>query len=144
MVELAQVVDINLWAVLVAALAMMALGAVWYSPVLFGKQWQTMVMAWTKMKEKDFKEGANIAYLGSSLAYLVMAYVLAYLLGLLEATSWQEGVTVAGWIALGFLVTRSLTFSLFHDVRKKLWAINTGYDVVGLLMMGAIIGGWQV
>ena len=144
MVELAQVVDINLWAVLVAALAMMALGAAWYSPMLFGKQWQTMVMAWTKMKDKDFREGAAVAYIGSALAYLVMAYVLAYIMGLLEATSWQEGVTVAAWIGLGFMVTRGLTFGLYHNMRKKLWAITTGYDVVGLLVMGAIIGGWQV
>ena len=144
MVELAQVVDINLWAVLVAAVSMMALGALWYSPVLFGNQWKNMVMTWTKMKDKDFKEGAGVAYLGSALAYLVMAYVLAYLMGLLEATSWQEGVTVAAWIALGFMVTRSLTFGLFHNVRKKLWAINTGYDVVGLIVMGAILGAWQV
>ena len=34
---------INLWAVLVSTVAFWALGALWYSPVLFGKRWQKEV-----------------------------------------------------------------------------------------------------
>jgi Protein of unknown function (DUF1761) len=34
-----QDVDLNYFAVVVAALVPMVLGAVWYTPVLFGRQW---------------------------------------------------------------------------------------------------------
>lgn len=144
MIEVAQVVSINPWAVLVAAAAAFGLGAVWYSPTLFGKEWQSMMMASVKgMTEKKMRQGATAAYIGSFFVYLVTAYVLAYFIGLLESASVVEGLVVASWAALGFVVTFSLSDALFNDTRKKLWAINTGYKVASLLVMGAIIGAWK-
>lgn len=141
--EVAQSVDINLWAVLVATVAAFAVGAVWYSPLLFAKPWQKMLQAWTGIKDKTMKERASVAMVGSFFCYLVMAYVLAYFFALLEVSNLAEGVTVAAWIALGFVVTLSMAYALYHGERKKLWAINTGYNVLNLVVMGAILGAWQ-
>ncbi|MBI3983935.1 DUF1761 domain-containing protein [Candidatus Microgenomates bacterium] len=143
MVEVAQVVDVNLAAVGVAAVAKWALGAVWYSPVLFGKQWQGLITASHKLTTKDMKQGAATAFVGSFFSYLVMAYVLAYFMGLLNVTGWVEGVVVGGWVALGFMVTLSLSNALYEGTRKKLWGINISYTVLGMLLMGAILGFWQ-
>ena len=34
---------INIWAVLVSIVAMMVIGALWYSPVLFGNTWLRLI-----------------------------------------------------------------------------------------------------
>ena len=51
-------VEINWLAVLLAALANMVIGAVWYMPQLFGKEWQKIV----GLKDKDMKAGAPVGY----------------------------------------------------------------------------------
>ncbi|MBI4100952.1 DUF1761 domain-containing protein [Candidatus Microgenomates bacterium] len=139
----AQVVDINLWAVLVAAAAAYVGGAIWYSQSVFGKAWRKMVVASTRVKDKDLMQPSAPMLIGQGFAQLIMAYVLAYLMGLLGAENWIEGVVVAGWIALGFVVTMSLADALWKGTRKKLWAVETGYAVLSLLLMGAILGAWQ-
>lgn len=141
-VEVAQVVDVNLVAVLVAAVAAWVLGAVWYSPVLFAKPWLKMVTA-RGAKEKDLKDNAAVAMVGSGLVFLVMSYVLAYLVGLVGADSFVEGVTVGAWIGLGFVATWAIVNALYDGTRKKMWAINTGYSVLALMLMGAILGVWR-
>src|SRR5687768_10684137 len=128
MVEVAEVVDINLLAVLVAAVVMFAVGAVWYSPMLFAKPWQEAA----KLKEKDLRANMAASYIGSFLAYLIVAYGLAYFIGQLGANGAVEGAVVGGLAAFAFIVPMTLSNALFHNTRKKLWVINTGYAVVGL------------
>jgi putative transposase len=44
---------------------------------------------------------------------------------------------------LGFVTTVQLTNSLFSRQPAKLYAINTGYQLVCYLAMGAIMGAWR-
>ena len=139
MVEVAEVVDINLVAVLVSAAVMFLIGSVWYSPMLFAKPWQAL----TKLKEKDLRQNMASSYVGAFLSFLIIAYALAYFVGQLGAESAMEGAVVAGLVAFGFAVPLTLSNALMHNTRKKLWSINTGYAIVGLLVMGAILGAWR-
>lgn len=139
MVEVAEVVDINLLAVLVSAVAMFVLGAVWYSPPLFAKQWQAL----TKLKEKDLKANMAVSYIGSFLCYLIMAYALAYFVGQLGVDGAADGAILGGLVGFGFAVPLTLSNALFHNTRKKLWMINTAYAVLGLILMGVILGVWK-
>src|SRR3990167_8499158 len=123
MIEVAEVVDINLIAVLVAAVAMFVIGAVWYSPALFAKQWQSLV----GLKEKDLRKGMATAFIASFLCYLVISYTLAYLFGLLGVESMVEGLTIAGVVVFGIATPLTLTNAVYQQSRKKLWAIDTGY-----------------
>ena len=50
-------------------------------------------------------------------------------------------VGLAVW--LGFVTTVQLTNSLFSRQPAKLYAINTGYQLVCFLAMGAIMGAWR-
>jgi hypothetical protein len=139
MVEVAQVVDINLVGVLVATVVYWITGAVWYSPLLFAKPWQRMVLASSHLKEKDMRENAATAMIGSFFCYLVMLYVAAYFFSLLEVSSAGEGAVTGAWIALGFQVPILLANSLYHGTRKKLFAINAGYSVVAAGLAGAVL-----
>src|SRR5438445_12383201 len=89
--------NVNLLAVLVAAVLTIALGAVWYSPVLFAKQWMH-AHGYTPEKVEEMKRrGVVRAYAVSFLCYLVMAYVVGLLVSYTQAT----GVVPGG--GLGFL-----------------------------------------
>lgn len=131
--------DINLLAVLVAAVATFALGALWYSPPLFAKPWQALV----KMTPKQLKENMVASYIGSFFSYLITAYALAYFIDQLKAEDAMQGAIVGSLLAFGFVVPITLSNALFHNTPRTLWLINTGYAVVSFLLMGVILGAWK-
>src|SRR2546425_1138653 len=92
--------NINILAVLVAAVLTFVLGAVWYSPVLFAKQWMA-AQGYTPEKLEEMKRrGVTRAYAVSVLCYLVTAYVMALL------ASYTNSTTLAQGLWLGFLPWR--------------------------------------
>ena len=71
--------DVNLTAVLVATLAMFAVGGVWYG-VLFGKTWGK-IHGFDKLsakKQKEMQSQMTMPYLGQLVVTFATAWVLAY------------------------------------------------------------------
>ncbi|HEV1996066.1 MAG TPA: DUF1761 domain-containing protein [Candidatus Acidoferrum sp.] len=137
--------SLNLLAVLVAAISTMVVGFVWYSPLLFAKAWMRE-MGYDpndKAKMEEMKKSAGPAYGGSFLASLVSAFVLALLLHGLRGEGLHFGVVVGFHVWLGFVATVQLTGALFMKQSMKLFAINTGYQLVCYLAMGAILAVWR-
>ena len=50
-------IDLNYWAVLVSAVASMTIGALWYSPILFGKIWMNLMKIDLKSMDKMEDKG---------------------------------------------------------------------------------------
>src|SRR2546428_11141128 len=65
--------NVNVLAVIVAALATFVLGAVWYSPVLFAKQWMQAHGYTPEQLEAMKRRGGARAYARSAPCYPVMA-----------------------------------------------------------------------
>jgi hypothetical protein len=136
---------LNLLAVLVAAISTMIVGFVWYSPILFAKPWMRE-MGYDpddKAKVQAMQKSAGLAYAGSFVASLVTAFVLALFLHWMRAHSLELGLSVGFHAWLGFVATVQLTGALFQKQSMKLFAINTGYQLVCYLAMGAILGAWE-
>lgn len=68
-------VPINYLAVLVAGLVPMVVGMIWYSPAVFAKKWLVLI---GKTEEEIKKSGPGKAYAISTLASLLMSYVMAH------------------------------------------------------------------
>jgi hypothetical protein len=135
---------INLLAVLVAAISTMVVGFVWYSPLLFAKAWMKE-MGYDpsdKAKTEEMKKSAGPAYGGSFLASLVSAFILALFLHWLRVESLHFGLMVGFHVWLGFVATVQFTSALFTKQSMKLFAINTGYQLVCYVAMGAILAVW--
>lgn len=138
--------DINYLAVLVAAIAAVVLGGIWYGPV-FGKLWITL-MGWTpKEIEEAKKKGMGKSYALTALGALVMAYVLAhFVVGWAMATIAQSavfiGLQTGFWLWLGIVLPVLLSSVLWEKKSWKLYLLNVGYWLAVLLTMGAILGGW--
>ncbi|MCP4565994.1 MAG: DUF1761 domain-containing protein [FCB group bacterium] len=132
-------VIINYWAVLVATVVYYVLGGLWYSPLLFGKSWMKLV----NLTEEDCKKGAGMAYVVSFIASFLMAYILAYIIHFAHAITAFRGAETGFWCWLGFVATVTTANMMYSKKPFKLHLIDILYPLVGLLIMGAILGGWK-
>lgn len=133
-------VDINIWAVILAAASSMVVGSIWYAQKVFGAEWMKMVGLDPKKAEK----GAAVALSLTALISLVTAYVLAHVIGLAQAyfggSYLWNALQTGWWLWLGLTAGRMLTHDLFEGRRKKLSAINLGNEFVTIMLMALIIG----
>jgi hypothetical protein len=135
---------INLWSVLVATIATMVLGFLWYSPLLFARPWMVL-MGYDpndKAKLQEMQKGAGKMYGISFLASLVSAAVLAKIIVITTVSSALYGMKVGFAVWLGFVTTVQLTSVLFAKQPVKLYLINTGYQLICYVAMGAILAVW--
>ena len=131
-------VEVNLLAVLVAAVLNMLIGALWYSPLLFAERWMALAG-----KTPDGLRGSMIrGYVLSFVGALVMALVLAQVITLMQARLLLEGILVGFLVWLGFVVTTSSTTVLFEGRSLELHAINSGYQLAALIVMGGLLAVW--
>jgi hypothetical protein len=135
--------NVNILAVIVAAVATFALGAVWYSPMLFAKQWMQAHGYTPDKLEAMKKRGLTRAYAVSALCYLVMAYVLALLASYTQAASFAQGLWLGFLAWLGFAAPIGLTANMFSDNPIAVWVIDAGYQLAYLLLMGVILSVWR-
>lgn len=83
----------NHLAILVAAIVAFLIGGLWYSPMLFAKQWMA-AHAHTPEDVAKMKADAPRAYGISLVAFLVMGAILQLFLNHLGVQTWQGGVPV--------------------------------------------------
>jgi hypothetical protein len=133
---------INIWAVLVSAVAFWALGSLWYSPVLFGKRWQKEV----GLKEEDIT-GANMAKVFglSFVLMLLMVWALNFVINSHKAENVSLITGLIYGLFTGFFFSM-LTMGVNYLYQRKslvLWLIDGVYIVLGLAVAGMILGGWR-
>jgi hypothetical protein len=135
-------VEVNILTIIIAAVVAMAVGFLWYSPMLFGKQWM-MLMGYTAESMEKAKKSMGKMYAISFVLSLVTAYVLSHVMTLSENFfnygMLETGVMTAFWMWLGFVMPVQATDALFGGKRKKLVAINTGYQLASLVVMGIVL-----
>ena len=135
---------VNLWSVLAAAVSSMILGFLWYSPLLFAKPW-TLAMGYDpndKAKMDEMRKGAGKLYGITFVASLISAFVLAKIIDVTTVNSALYGMKIGFAVWLGFVTTVQLTSTLFKKRPIKLYWIDTGYQLVCYLAMGAILAKW--
>ena len=140
-----EILGIRLLPVVVAAIATMMIGFLWYSPILFARPWM-LAMGYDpndKTKIDEMRKGAGKAYTIAFLASLLSAFVLAKIVELTTVNSIRYGMKVGFAMWLGFVTTVQLTTTLFEKKPSKLYLINTGYQLVCYAVMGAILAVWQ-
>jgi hypothetical protein len=136
---------VNLWAVLAGALATMVVGFLWYSPVMFARPWMVL-MGFDpndKARLEEMRKGASAMYALSLVASVLAAAVLSKIVVIAGANSAFYGMKIGLAIWLGFVTTVQLTGAQFSKQPAKLYMINTGYQLVCYLVMGAILGAWR-
>lgn len=137
-------IHVNYIAILVTALISFLIGAVWYSPLLFGKWW---VKAVGKSEEDLKKSSQPITYALTFIAWCIASYVLAvmisYAVDVFSTPAYLYGILTAFLCWFGFVAATSLIHSLFLQRSILLWLIDSGYILVALLISGAILADWR-
>lgn len=129
--------NVNVAAVLVAALATFLLGGLWYSPLLFGGAWNRAEGRAQGCEERHPALVFGLAYVLSVAA----AYVLALHLGP-EATL-EQCVRAGAMAGLGLVAACFGVNYLFAGRSWRLWLIDGGYHAIQLTLIGLILGLWR-
>ena len=135
---------INLLAVLIAVIANMVLGSLWYSKLLFGKAW----MAGIGKTEEEIKKGnTGMAYGAATIGAIIVAFVLSHLILNVAwvdmnnpiAIKVMSGMKVATYCWLGFVVPINLAETFFEGKSKIVSIINAFFHLVEFNVMAFII-----
>ena len=124
----------SIWWVLLAVVVYFGVGALWYSPMLFAKQW-----AHELSKKMGDMGDARTSMIMTFLAMLVLVIIEAYFVNATATTGWWRGFYLGLKLWLGFVATTALVNNTFQGASKKLFAIDQGYHLIGIALAGAIL-----
>lgn len=131
---------INHWAVCLCAVANLAVGALWYSPLLFYQAWMKENQLTDEIIKKKFNP---LKMYGLSFVLsLLISYNLAFFLAD-EATTASWGATAGFLAGFGF---SALIFAIVALFEQRSWTyifINGGYITVYFTLIGFILGLWR-
>lgn len=120
-------------AVVVATIAAMVLGFIWYGP-LFGKKW---------MEAQGIKEQSKKMPVGPMVGMLVTAFIMAFVLAQVFAwtaiRSMGDALMATFILWIGFILAAMVPQVLFEKHNKTLFYIGVSHHLVGMLLMAAII-----
>jgi hypothetical protein len=136
-------VEVNYLAVLLASIASMVVGFLWYSPLLLGKPWMKergFTADSMKKAQKEMGKLYGVSFLVSLLTAYVLAHVMFLSSNFFHYSLLMTGVTSAFWMWLGFVMPVQTTATIFGDKNSKLLAIDTGFQLAALLSMGVVLG----
>lgn len=121
---------LNIAGIITATFAGMVLGGLWYSPVLFGKQWMAAID-----KTPETIGTPTGPMLGSIVASFLTAIGIAILFPLIGVEQLEDAIK-AGLI-LGVLVVfpALLSDNLFCGWGTRLLIIQSGYRILAILLM---------
>lgn len=134
--------EVNIWGVVVATIAMFIVGALWYM-VVFQKQWGEMFDfdKLSKAKQKEMQAQMGPYYALQMVVTAVTAFVLALFLALLPE---ESPYLLAFWVWLGFVVPTQVSAVIFGGVDAK-WiprriGIMAGGSLAPLMVAAFVLG----
>lgn len=130
--------QVDYFAVILATVATMILGFLWYSPVLFGNAWVKAI----GKKMEDMSGGGPLTYLLTALTALGGSYILALLITLPDETTIASGIGIGLLVGLAIALKIGMNY-LFEGRTLKLFGITVSYHLVSFLISGLIIGAMQ-
>jgi hypothetical protein len=131
--------SVNWLAVALGTLAIFMIQAIWFGPKTFYPVWwKAMGKQPTKPEDQDTSVKGMIRLFGSSFAAALAQTAVLYLV------IFGSGLTVVGGALAGFglavvAAAASLPHRLFGQQGFKVWIIEVGADVLGLVAAGAIL-----
>lgn len=128
--------QVNWVPVIVSTVLSFVLGALWHSPVLFGKAWTEEVNASHEKSKSHF----GMVFGLSALLHLITLTALAALIG--RDSSAMDGLLTGLAVSIVFVsATIGVTY-IFASRSFRLFLIDAGFYIVFFSIAGLIIGIW--
>ena len=127
-------------AIIVATLCYFGLGAVWFT--VFRNAWLEGI---GKTMEQLMASGISpmLAYGVALLLTLALALFLSWLIQVTGPSTVARGIQVAVVLWFCTVFATFATEYAFEGRGVKILAITSGYCLVGMVLMGAVLGGWR-
>ncbi len=131
---------LNHLAIISSAVFLWVLGAVWYSPALFAKPWMALLgITPDPSKRKGLVGGMIASFIGDLILALVLSHFVIW--SGASTIGWGAFVGFVSW--LGFIAAPNLPQGIYEGRPVRLFLINAGYWLVGLLVVGALLAAWH-
>ena len=130
--------EVTFLPILVAGIANVILGMVWFNPRVFGTAWMANINMTPEMAEKGKKQMpimAGIAFL----AAMVVAYVMNYFGIAWGVFDWIGAIELGFWSWVGFVAPTMLGMVLWEMKPIKYYAIVSGFWLVSFIMIAVIL-----
>ena len=126
-----------LLAALVSAIASFILGALWYSPLLFGNFWLKESGMTTEKMAAAKQKGMKKLYLFNFISTFITAWAVAYIVS--NQTFYLADALPLMFICwLGFIAATSFGSVIWEGKSVKYFSINVGYHLVSIVLMTVI------
>ncbi len=131
--------EVNELAIVVSALLALALGSIWYSPLVFGKHWQRAA----ELTDTDL-ELSRLSLLRSLIVGFisngVVLYVIATFLRLAEPSAMTRGTLAA--LLIGLFGASVASMVVWEKKSLMYFCIHVGYGVIVVLVGITVISLW--
>ncbi len=133
-------IRLNWVAILVAAIAAFIFEALWFS--VFMNEWLAGI---GRTREWLVGTGLNpaVQYATAILCSIIAAAVLSICIQASGEQTARRGVLCAAVIWFGFIATSWAKAYIFEVRTFQIYAIYTGYYLIELMLIGAIVGAWK-
>jgi hypothetical protein len=127
---------VNYLALAVVVLVAFVASSLWYSPLLFGRQFLELSGLPTP--------APNAAKaLSELLRTFVLAFVIARLVLMLNIADWKGALALGFWLWIGFPVVLLTGSMLWQNVPWKLAAIHSGDWLIKLMLIPVTLAVWR-
>ena len=129
--------DLNWLAIIVAALVFFGLAAIWYQPAVMGRKW----MAAAGVEPSG--TGPNpLVYVGTLVAYFIMALVLAMIAQAAGASSFGDGLVLGLATGIAFVAGQAWINANYEGRSMNMVIANGGIGLIGHVVMAVIVTVW--
>jgi len=136
--------ELNYTLIIIAAVAQFVLGSVWYSPLMFGKVWMSIMEVSHYSKEELQKmQKTMMPFMGLQLVLtLITTWVLASNLAFGGVTA-SAAYFYAFFMWFGYMMPVTVSGVIFGSTKRHNWAkqiaIMLGMQLIGILLAAFIL-----
>lgn len=137
--------EVNYTLVVVAAVVQFVLGAVWYSPLMFGKMWMSIMEVSHYSKEELQKmQKSMMPFMGLQFVLtFITSWVLAHNIQMFEIIGKAD--TSVYWLAFfmwfGYMMPVAVSSVIFGSTKRHNWTKQIGI-MLGMQLVGIMLAAW--
>lgn len=131
-------VTIDWVGVIVATVAAMVIGGLWYGP-LFQKSW----IGYIGKSKEELRAQGGMGYLFAALGAFATSIVMTYVTQWATVEGFGEGMLVGIVMWAGFVISTLVTGSVFEARPWGLIMINSGNSLLTFMIIGGIVSSFN-
>jgi hypothetical protein len=133
---------INYIAVVLATVSSMIVGAIWYTPKVFGNYWMKQSGVTPSGNSKDAIRPIVVTLIVSFITAWVLAGAVWISFEFYGGSFLVNALLTAAILWAGFTAARFITHDQFDNRTPGLTLLNSAHELVTVLVMALIIGVW--